>query len=331
MSEGPPTGQGFGLGEIPFEGPDPLEDAPEPEASEATLEPEAPEPEGPPETPEVEAPEGEQPEPEAAEAEQPAPEAEVETEGPPEGEQPPAPEVNWQDRYSALRDRQRKTAEERNRAVEYAQQVEASLRELMASRQQSNGQQPDFEDDPARATEAIVAARLAEERQRWQAEQQTAEVRQAAQSALTKFREAHPEIQPDSPDEDPIGEVFRDMNIFEDGGLVRTDEGIFEDAYAVSKDPNLQEVLRATPELWDTPEGMKIARAQATLLASPQATTQRAPEPKAPPRRPAPAHVETGGAGTTPKKGEASTLDEFDEVISDHRRHQASPLFGGSR
>lgn len=252
----------------------------------------------------------------------------------------PAPPVEDSKTQKLLE--QYKTPEDLAKALEHAQSLigrkEAERRALQEQLLQTQAEQqfvppvspaPDFEamgldEDTARGIQAAIDQRVNQglaQRQAAEAERQT---RRQALGSLSEFREAHPDA-----DEAAVSSVFEELNVYEDGKLVRSDGQIFEDALEVSRDPNLQNVLKVNPNLWDSPEGMAVARAQAQMLqgsVTPVAPVPAAPAAQAPaqpvtpsatPQAPKPATpvVETGNSGPPAPPKPTDEVDEIEAYI----------------
>jgi len=316
--------------------------------------------------PEGEQPQPEQPAPEAPqpEAEAPPEQAQPEGEAQPEGQEaetPPEAEQKFAGRFATPEDLERgyldvralheRTAQERNRerqraeqAVQVARQVYAEYQRLAQGQRPGQPGQPTplpegLDEETAKVIQPLIDQRvqqgvqaLAQQLQERQTQAQTAAEaaaeRDAAEQAISSFRQANPNL-----DESVVSTAFQELDYASqnfDGTPLVVDDGNLEAALEASRDPNLMRVLRLNPRLLESDEGMDHARHLATLptIATPGARPQsqaagadRQAQEQARTR----AHVETGGPGAPPAPSKPK--DEIDEMLAEAKRQHDSSVF----
>ncbi len=162
-----------------------------------------------------------------------------------------------------------------------------------------------------------------------QIETQKAEAERQAEynaqiAAVQEFRTKHPEVEPNSDEDNRHAEVFSAMR--EDPSIMlQWSPETLEIAYEAAKDPDFYSIIRANPALIDTDEGLEYARWQATLKKGTTVAQTQALKKQDKSKRDAAArkaHVETGGSSP------AGTPDEEDVVdIAFAMEQKDSPLF----
>lgn len=160
------------------------------------------------------------------------------------------------------------------------------------------------------------------EAQKAEAERQ-AEYQQQV-SSVQAFRTKHPEITPNSDEDNRHAEIFAALR--EDPQIkLQWNEETLEIAYEAAQDPDFYSIIRANPALIDTDEGLDYARWQATLKKGTTVAQTQVLKKQDQSKRDAAArkaHVETGGASP------AGTPEEEDVVdIAFALQQNESPLF----
>ena len=325
MAEGTPEeGSGFGWGVLDQgwtpdeEDPEaaPSQDDPEgseedeaPEVSEAEVPEEAPE-----ETPEDEEPPEEAPEPEAAaEAEDTAPEL----------------ERLYADKFTtveALESGYREAAAWATRAsMENAQLRQEHGRAMQLLQQMAPiVQQKLIEDNPELEEQFNIAQQV---NQRVREQMEPLQARQAQQAMTAEivsnvgaFRSRHPDVPPNSPADHRFAATLQDLQLPVGHPVA------MEIAYEAMNDEGLHKVLKANPQLMQSPEGFEVAKAQAARFFPKQRQPVR---PKAAVQK---AFVETGGTGAPMDgaPGERPDKDSFDKALDFWRSNFDNPIMGGA-
>lgn len=309
---------------------------------EAVAETPAPEPEPVEAGPEEETP---APEPEPIQAETPEPE--------PSPEATDEEQADWKRRHDALRDTQRRTAEERNEANRQRDEALALARQVWEQSQKLQQPPTPAVADPnveamrreaadlgitdeqfafmQKMQDAVVSEKVGavqtqftqnqEEQRQAQYLQRVADERM---TVVNSFRASHP----DAKDlEDDIFEVLREVGMVNernefDQPELRIDH--LEVALEAAKDPALRKIFRANPVLYDTDDGVDFARQQAALaqlLAKAQpVTSSTLADSEA-----AVAAAETLPASGGPPPGTGGPPgDEFDKVLEYDKKLQGS-------
>jgi hypothetical protein len=309
----------------------------EPEEDLAPDEPEASVIEAPPETPEVVEPDPDSLPDTEEEPEEEAEEATEAQEEPPEEDEPaeetPEPLILGRYRstddlvtaYQEVRGLQQRTAQQISERDAELEEMKALLAQAAQALQQQQGPaQPDPQlvqwaenqgIDPAslpvlmQLADQAAAAKVAPMQQQLEAakaEQERQAEYNAQVSAIQAFRNKHPEVTPNSEEDNRHAEVFKAMQ--EDPQIqLQWNEDTLEIALEASKDPDLYAIIRANPALIDTDEGLDYARWQATLKKGTQTAQTQAQQKQTKQARQAAArkaHVETGSVapGATPEE-----------------------------
>jgi hypothetical protein len=143
-------------------------------------------------------------------------------------------------------------------------------------------------------------------------------------SAIHAFRSKHPEIAPDSPEDNRHAEIFAAMR--DDRQIqLQWNEETLEIALEASQDPDFYQIIRANPALIDTDEGLEYARWQATLKKGTQNAQTQALKKQTKTERTAAArkaHVETGSTAPTAAQEPEDVVD-----IAFAMTKKDSPLF----
>lgn len=192
----------------------------------------------------------------------------------------------------------------------------------------------------ARAIEQAVAERLGpieqdeEARQEQLAqEQQAYQNQQQAAFAVQTFQARHPELVPNSPEDQQLAAAFRELR---GAGVpldVRSVDHI-EIALEAARNPNLKAELMFSPGAVNVPNGIDVLRQRsgATIAATggtPQGT--RPPAQGVAGRRPS-AHVEVGSGGAPVVTAPGKQPDEFTEAMDWYEKeYRKGPLFGSGR
>lgn len=353
-------GSAFGLGALDTEptdgseGMDSLED--EPQAGEpgtpppAETLPEAPAPDDDREVPQPVVDEGEEDYPQAPAAQEEQTPAEA------EAPQPGQEGYRWGGRfddpvaldqaYRALQREYTTDHQERLAMGSKLAQMEMALQQLGPVLQQiATRQSEGDEDDPqvqlARFLDQAVNQRVQQAVEPLQRSQAAAQEQAAETAAIQAFASAHPELTPDGEEDLALATM---TNVLQ---LDRSNPEALEIGLEAVRDPALAMVLRATPELVDSDEGMDYARVQARLLApqmglSAQAPggpgTQMAGHPQSAQqtsqvteRRRQAATVERGSSRTPSQApATANEKDEFDDAMEAHKGIGEGSAFFGS-
>jgi hypothetical protein len=141
------------------------------------------------------------------------------------------------------------------------------------------------------------------------AEQEAQAAYNAQVGAIQQFRQKHPEVAPNSDEDNRHAEVFKQMQ--DDPQIqMQWNEDTLEIALEASRDPDLYAIIRANPALIDTDEGLEYARWQATLKKGTQTAQTQALKKQTKAERTAAArkaHVETGSVapGSSPEPEDA--------------------------
>jgi hypothetical protein len=288
--------------------------------------------------PEEEAPE---PEPEPIQAETPEPEATDEE------------QADWKRRHDALRDTQRRTAEERNDAIRQRDEALALARQVYEAQQKLAAQAPvaptppdpamvakaaelgitdeqfafmqQLADERAKQATGVVQEQYQQDQEQFRQQTYAQQVSQQRMAVVNSFRQIHPDaVQM----EDDIFEVLKEVGMVDERNEfvqpeLRMDH--LEAAYEAAKDPELRNELRANPQWYDTDTGMEYARRQASLAkllaqAQPVTSSSSVADSEA-----AVAAAETLPASGGPPPGTGGPPgDEFDKVLEYEKNHRKS-------
>jgi len=257
--------------------------------------------------------------------------------------QPQLPGVDWQGRYTEVRELQRRTADQNTALRDQLEAIGRSVQGLIAQQQQAaqtmlqvpqtdefmrRAAEQGFEPEQVRLMQAL-ATQIADQRvggiqQQMQAaaeQQQADQALDANRRAVETFRAAHADLTPELGDE--MVQVLQEVGAVDERGAPLEDirEDILQIALEAATNEYLRFVLRANPTLYETDEGMTMARILASLYGTTQApaTTQ----PSAPPAPPGTeqvdaalraAHTEPGSSGA-PSPAGGPPRDEFDDVL----------------
>lgn len=332
--QGQPTGAAFGFPEDT-----PAEDLADPLEGLETEIPEAPD-EAPQEEPGEPAPEPSQ--------EQPAEEGEPSEEAPEaEGQEP---ERLWAGRYRSpeeLEEGYRHSQRQYSRVTQRAQdaadraaQLEEGLRRAIALNEQMAQQlqarqlqQAEYGYEEQAPPGPVGAPGQPDAEVRQQIEEFRAEVQRErairdAEQAVADFRKAHPEVALNGPEDTAMAELIEDLSL--DVGS----SDVLETTLEAARDPNLARVIRAQPDLLESPEGIEHARLLAGFAtakgANPQRTTaQRKAASQAEAAERQRAHVETGGPGVPPQSPDARPKDAIDEMLEIAKKEGRRSAFMG--
>lgn len=265
--------------------------------------------------------------------------------------------------YRELRELQRRTAERANAYEQRVAEVEFQARQMEQSVQQatqyvrsleqqaSQQMQPQTVYDEvgrpiqlppqglspeqvqelvaAQTNEAMALQAQAIQQQQWRQAKY-----QEAQSAQSRFFEAHPEVVKDSDvDEDIASTIMAFNEAWQpmDGSTFNLgSEESLSIAYEASKRPALRTVLMKQPALMDDDEGMTLARALANQIDNGGTTQNGSPVQG---RMTAQSNTPFAERGSSPAPPQASPLDEFDQAVADYRKaqkaHGSDVFFGG--
>lgn len=184
-------------------------------------------------------------------------------------------------------------------------------------------------------SQAQIAQQLAAERaqaQRYQQQQQTEAELNATRQAVAQFGQVHPEFVGDEPEAQALRSDF-DMVVEKwNKAWESTGAGIFDPADLPSlevaaeavRNPALAEVLALYPTLFESEEGLRMARIQAAQFA-PATPAKSKVDTKAVDAALAAAHTEPGTSG--PAKSAGSQKDEFDEALDEWNQDRQRSVF----
>ncbi len=252
-------------------------------------------------------------------------------------------DLPWRERFNATRELQRRTANENAALRTQLETIGRSVQSLIAQQEQRaqtmlqlpqteefmrRAAEQGFEPEQVRLMQALASeiadqrvAAVQQEMQTSAQQQQAARALDTNRRALDAFRAAHTELTPELGDE--MVEVLREVGAIDERGAPLEDirEDILQIALEAATDQNLRFVLRANPMLYETDEGITMARILASLYG-----TSRAPattQPSAPSAAPSTeqvdaalraAHTEPGSSGA-PSPAGGPPRDEFDDVL----------------
>jgi hypothetical protein len=342
--EGQPTGEAFGFPEDT-----PAEDLADPLEGLETEEPEAPEPAS--EEPGEPAPEP--PGPEPAEEGEPSQEAPQEE-----------PEQLFAGRYKSVEDLEdgyrrsqrevTRALSQRQDALDRSEQLEEAVRRAMALNEQmaqqlqaqqvwqqqwaqQQGQDYDYGQPAAPPLQPPVAPGVPQvqpdvQRQieDFRAEMARERAVRDAEQTVADFRRNHPEVTYNGPEDMAMSSLIEDLRL--DVGSPE----VLELTLEAARDPALERVIRAQPDLMGSSDGIEHAKLLADVAkgrANPQqqrtpAQRQAATQAEAAER--ARATVLTGGPGTPPQAPESRPKDAIDEVVELYKKqHKRSAFMGG--
>jgi hypothetical protein len=230
--------------------------------------------------------------------------------------------------YQEVRGLQQRTAGQIQEKDAELEEMKALLAQAAQALQAQQGpQQPDPQlvqwaenqgIDPAslpvlmQLADQAAAAKVAPMQQQLEAakaEQEAQAAYNAQVGAIQQFRQKHPEVAPNSDEDNRHAEVFKQMQ--DDPQIqMQWNEDTLEIALEASRDPDLYAIIRANPALIDTDEGLEYARWQATLKKGTQTAQTQALKKQTKAERTAAArkaHVETGSVapGSSPEPEDA--------------------------
>lgn len=248
--------------------------------------------------------------------------------------------------YRELRDLQRRTAESRKATEQKAQELEFQNKRLEDALRraipvvqeavrirQGQGQDPygnpALTEQPApppgptpQQVQGLVDQRVQQgiemAQQRLAAQREQQEAYQAAEGAITRFFERHPEVEQNGPVDTDLAATITSLNeawTSRNAGTVDLgSDDMLDIAYEAMHNPALRRVLEVNPEYVDDDTGMAIARqlaAQASgkPVANPGSVRTSAPQKNTP-------FVERGSSPAPAEK----PLDEFEEAAAELRR-----------
>jgi len=274
-------------------------------------------------------------------------------EGQPEGTPEPAQLTIDLARYNELRNLQRITAEERNAAHAEAQKIREAASQLLQHYQQQSqpaqtsptppspelarlademgvdvGQLEQLRRVMASETDERVRTATEQMQQQMLAREIASQQSQASvyagaavDAAMATFRSAHPDVTPD--------QGAQMLGFLQEMGVVDERNNPYEPEYTAEhleialeavKNPGLARELIANPVLYETDDGIAIARLQASLHGTLQQGSQASPAPVTTPEQVdaalAAAHTEPGSSGAPPSASQGPSRDAFDEVLA---------------
>ena len=264
--------------------------------------------------------------------------------------------------YNELRSTYNRTLAEKQRDALEKAQLQAQLEQL--SQPQPEALTPEqaqaLLSDPRQLQEYItrqVQAGVQQTTQQVQQQQLQTEI----QSVAERFMAKHPDVLPESPVDQQMGEVIEFFQTDREGNrsydlFPVTDQNL-EVAYSLGTDPTLfqtvkdldlvpseenlaiareanekpafKALLMANPSAVDTDEGLEAVRQLAALPGVYQ-QAQQAAQPPTPEQVRQAAFVETGGTGAplASAPGQVPAKDEFDEDVEFWEKNQGGNIFG---
>lgn len=318
---------GAGLEEAPEapEVPAPAEEAEVPEEPEPSA---AGGPEEPGETPE--APEGEEGssgpseeegQPEGAK-EEPTTYADGKFSSVGELEKGYSESVAWNTRLAQQVAQQNQAIADLQRTAQESQAFQAQL--VYEMNRQRAEQDPEFAEQWAaqlasqKAFDERIAAEVDPIRQQLEADRAYNDL----VAVVEGFRREHPEVTPNSPAEDAVAAVVKELSL--DVG----DPNALELAFQASQDPALRQVFNMNPALVETSAGIEMAVSLAEKFREPAGQPTPAPQTDQP-QAEEPAHVETGPSGA-PVAGAPGDRPKnaFSEVMALADAERDKSIFG---
>lgn len=221
-------------------------------------------------------------------------------------------------------------------------QLEQLVQQMVLSQDPELAEQFQAEMARTQQIEQAVQQRVAPIEQQLQQQaqlQQRAAVEQRFDTAVRTFYENHPDIPPESPqDQEFTQTASRIAQVLKSSGVEvdLTNPQTYEVFYEAHSNPQFMAELFLAPQAFEIPEALARLRerAGATIARERQpGPSRQGTRPGSPPtaRKRIEAHVEqpSGGAPGTPAPGQKPG-DEFDEAMAWYDRRSArGPLFGG--